>query len=200
MTFAEHLTTVFRPFPSQLTASDEELILHKLHAPHQMEFPLKEIRSHEVVQTNLRQTHPTKSPGYDLITGRILKELSHKGIQAITQIYNAILRLEYFPCHWKVGQIIMIAKPRKKPTGVTFYRPISLLPLLSKVFEKILLQRLTPTLTASKLLPTHQFGFRPLHGTVEQAHRIVHEIDDSLENKSFCTAAFLDISQAFHKF
>ena len=112
--FAEHLTTVFSPFPSQLTASDEELILHKIHAPHQMAFPLKKIRSHEVVQIIHRQTHPTKSPGYDLITGRILKELSHKGIRAITQIYNAILRLGYFPCHWKVGQIIMIAKPGKK--------------------------------------------------------------------------------------
>jgi hypothetical protein len=94
MAFAEHHITVFLPFTSQLTASDEELILHKLHAPHQMEFPLKKIRSHVVVQTILRQTHSTKSPGYDLITGRMLKELSHKGIRAITQIYNAILRLE----------------------------------------------------------------------------------------------------------
>jgi hypothetical protein len=61
------------------------------------------------------------------------------------------------------------------------------------------LESKTLNVSVSKLLPTHQFGFRPLHGTIEQAHRIVHEINDALENKSFCTAAFLDISQAFDK-
>ena len=43
-------------------------------------------------------------PGYDLITGTVFKELSQKGIRALTQIYNAILRLEYFLRYWKIGQ------------------------------------------------------------------------------------------------
>jgi hypothetical protein len=161
--------------------------------------PAQKIRIHKVVQVIQHQTHPTKVPGYDLITGRILQELSLKGIRAITQLYNAILRLEYFPCHWKVGQILMIAKPGKKPMDVTSYWPNSLLLLLSKVLAKIILKRLVPILAAIKLPLSHQFGFRPLHGTIEQAHRKVHKINNAPENKHFCTTAFIDISQAFDK-
>jgi hypothetical protein len=94
----------------------------------------------------------------------------------------------------------MIAKPGKNPADVTSYRPISLLPLLSKILENILLRWLTPILADAKSVPCHQFGFRPQHGTVEQAHRIVHKINYDLDNKSLCTAAFIDISQAFDKF
>jgi hypothetical protein len=93
----------------------------------------------------------------------------------------------------------MIVKPGKNPTEVTLYRPIGLLPLLSKILEKILLRRMTPILTAKHLIPDHQFGFRPQHGTTEQAHRLVHKIHEDFNNKLFCTATFIDISQAFDK-
>ena len=82
-----------------------------------MTLPMKKIRINEVRNVIQRKIRPTKAPGYDLITGKVLQELSQKGLRAITQIYNAILRIEYFPCQWKVGQIIMSAKPgEKKPT------------------------------------------------------------------------------------
>jgi hypothetical protein len=59
--------------------------------------------------------------------------------------------------------------------------------------------RLTPILADTKSIASHQFGFRPQHGTIEQAHRIVHKVNDDLDNKRFCTAAFIDITQAFDK-
>jgi hypothetical protein len=59
---------------------------------------------------------------------------------------------------------------------------------------------MTPILTAKQLTPDHQFGFRPQHGTIEQAHRLVHQIHEDFNNKRFCsTATFIDISQAFDK-
>jgi hypothetical protein len=137
--------------------------------------------------------------GYNLITGKILKELSQKGLRAITQIYNAILQNEYFPRQWKVGQITMTVKPEKHPNDITSYRPISLLPILSKILEMILLQRLTPITDESKLIPSHQFGFRKEHRTIEQAHRLVYKINNDLESKRYFSAAFIDISQAFDK-
>jgi hypothetical protein len=45
---------------------------------------------------------------------------------------------------WKVAEIIMIQKPGKPPNEKTSYRPISLLPIVSKIFEKLLLRRLKP--------------------------------------------------------
>jgi hypothetical protein len=65
--------------------------------------------------------------------------------------------------------------------------------------EKIILKRLTPILAAHKVIPAHQFGFRPQHGTIQQVHRIIHRINNDLENKRYCTATFIDVSQAFDK-
>jgi hypothetical protein len=45
--------------------------------------------------------HPEKSPGYDLITSKILKELPTIGIQYLTQLFNAVLLKGYFPAQWK---------------------------------------------------------------------------------------------------
>ena len=70
-------------------------------------------------------SHPTKASGYDPITGKVLQGLSQKGLRVITQLYNAILRIEYFPCQWKVGQIIMIAKPGKPPHDIRSLRTYS---------------------------------------------------------------------------
>jgi len=58
---------------------------------------------------------------------------------------------------------------------------------------------MSPILMAKQLIPDHQFGFRPKHGTIEQEHRLMHKIHEDFNNKNFCTANFIDISQAFDK-
>jgi hypothetical protein len=59
-----------------------------------------------------------KAPGYNLIIGRILKELPELGIIYFTQLFNAILRTGFFSAQWKVTQIVMIPKPSKHPIDV----------------------------------------------------------------------------------
>jgi len=142
---------------------------------------------------------PKKAAGHDLITGKMLKELPDKCMKLITHIFNAIMPTGYFPQQWKVSQIIMLSKPGKNETLASSYRPISLLPTLSKLFEKMLLQNLYPILEENNLLPDHQFGFREQHSTIEQVHRIVNEIKFTLDSKKYCSAIFLDVAQAFDK-
>jgi hypothetical protein len=60
----------------------------------------------------------------------------------------------YFPAQWKVAQMILIPKPGKPPHAPSSYRPISLLPIASKVFEKLVLNQLLPLVEHCKLLPT----------------------------------------------
>ena len=93
----------------------------------------------------------------------------------------------------------MILKPGKNPNDITSYRPISLLPILSKIIENIFLKGLTPIIDESNLIAYHQFGFRQENGTIDQAHRLVYKINNDLESKRYCSAAFIDISQAFDK-
>ena len=128
--FAEDLASVFQPLPSQLLVMEEETINNDLNAPHQMALPMKKIQINEAKNVIHYKINPKKAPGYDLITGKILKERSQKGLRAITQIYNIILQTEYFPCQLKVGRIVVTVKPGKYPNDITLCRPISLLPTL----------------------------------------------------------------------
>ena len=93
----------------------------------------------------------------------------------------------------------MILKPGKPPHDAASYHPISLLPILSKLFEKLLVKRLLPVLEAKKVIPDHQFGFRVKHSTVEQIHRVGSTIRQALEKKRHCAAVFLDVKQAFDR-
>jgi len=62
----------------------------------------------------------------------------------LTNLINASFLLKYVPQLWKVAEVVMISKPGKPPHEATSYRPISLLPSISKLFEKLLLKRLKP--------------------------------------------------------
>lgn len=202
--FANHLTNTFMPFlpetPEEEDEENEEAeILQFLDESSQMASPIEHFKIKEVKYTIQKEINPKKAPGFDLINGRILKELSEKGMRYITILFNAILRIGYFPDEWKIAEIILIPKPGKKPELVQSYRPISLLPIISKVFEKLFLKRLLKIIKDNRLIPDHQFGFRSQHATIEQVHRVVNIINDNLEEKRYCSAAFLDISQAFDK-
>jgi hypothetical protein len=59
-------------------------------------------------------------------------------VKYLTQLFSAVLPKEYFPAHWEVAQIILILKPGN-PNELTSYHPIGLLPVVSKAFEKLLL-------------------------------------------------------------
>ena len=68
------------------------------------------------VEYIIHKYHPQKkTPGFDLITPRILHHLPPKGIIFLTYIFNSVLRTTYFPTSWKLAVILMIPKPKKHP-------------------------------------------------------------------------------------
>jgi hypothetical protein len=195
-TFANHLQQVFTPheFPTPTNNG----ISAFLDVPCQMSLPILPFSPIEV-KKEIARANARKNPGYDLITGKFLKELPKKAVTLLTILYLSMLRLSYYPLLWKFAQIVMVPKPGKPINDVTSYRPISFLPLPSKLFEKPLLQRLRRDFDLMALLPNYQFGFRDSHSKLHQTHRIAHEIAKSLEEKRLCTAVFLDVAQAFDR-
>jgi len=69
--------------------------------------------------------------------------------------------------------MIMVLKPGKCPEDTKSYRPMSLLPIPSKVLEILFLKRLMPIIEENQMIPNHQFGFRQRHSITEQIHRLV---------------------------
>jgi hypothetical protein len=115
------------------------------------------------------------------------------------QLFNSPLPLGYFRDQWKVAQIILFLKSAKPPHELQSYRPISLLSVISKVFEKLLLHLILPLVATNSLIPDNQFGSRKRHSIINQTHRLVQRIHTALDTKQYCSAAFLDIFQAFDK-
>lgn len=190
--FATHLENTFQPLDQQ-----EEDVLEETVPQDEENIAL--VTPGEVMKEIKYNIHSKKAPGFDLITGEILKQLPRKALVKLTYLINAAFRLKYVPKLWKVAEIVMILKPGKPPHIASSYRPISLLPVISKLFEKLLLKRMQPIIERKNLIPNHQFGFRCGHSTVDQVHRITHIIEKALEENRICSAVFLDIAQAFDK-
>jgi len=97
----------------------------------------------------------------------MLKELPKEELLNLIHIFNITLRLEYWPKSLKITRIkMMIPKPGKNPTVISSYRPISLLPTISKLPEKLILKKINKDLNPQDWIPDHQFGFRQAHSTV----------------------------------
>lgn len=192
--FARHLAEVFTPHNDTMDSNNKDNQNTNSTTPEQItDIPPT---SPKEIKENISFLNNKKAPGIDMITARMLKELPRKGVVMLTYIFNAILRLQYWPEVLKTSEIILIPKPGKALTDVTSYRPISLLSVISKLLEKLILQRINPIL---EVIPEYQFGFRQNHSTIQQGHRIVHVINDAVEEKKYCSAVFLDVSQAFDK-
>jgi hypothetical protein len=116
------------------------------------------------MHSEIKNLQDGKASGYGLIDATLLKALPHKVIMKIVHMFNACLKLEHFTGQWKTAPVIMVPKPGKPAQETTSYRPIRLLPVVGKLFERILLNRIKEHL--GTILPEHQLGFREKHGTI----------------------------------
>ena len=82
-------------------------------------------------------------------------------------------------------------------TKISNYRPISVLPSFSKVFEKLVYNRLMKYLTKSSVLYDHQYGFRSNLSTSMAILEMVEKITDAIDNNKFSIGIFIDLSKAF---
>ncbi|GFT87132.1 putative RNA-directed DNA polymerase from transposon BS [Trichonephila clavipes] len=94
-----------------------------------------------------------------------------------------MLTLRYFPMSWKTAVVIPILKPDKNSALAESYRPISLLPVLSKLAEKVILARLNDHLERENILIPEQHGFRPRLSTSHQLLRVVEFIKEGNKTK-----------------
>ncbi|KAJ2948729.1 hypothetical protein O0L34_g7987 [Tuta absoluta] len=125
---------------------------------------------------------------------KIVRHLKIRKASGCDSIDN-ILISSYFPDKWKTAKVIAIKKPGKDPTNATNYRPISLLPNLAKMFEKVIYTRLT-AVTENKLI-NEQFGFRRCHSTTQQLARVAEHAAHNLNLGNSTGMVLLDLEKAF---
>ena len=111
-------------------------------------------------------------------------------------LINMCITKSIFPQLWKQSQIIPIYKS-DDPTAISNYRPISILPIMSKLLEKILANQLTEHLESNNLLNEYQFGFRSKRSTASAILYFTEHIRQSLNSGQITGAIFIDLRKAF---
>lgn len=195
--FAESLEKQFRPNPIQEPEHAEEITKYL------EEYFAESITAEEdpviitpgQVQRTLRRLKLKKAPGADQIPNEALRRLPQKAVAALTRLFNGIMRTGHFPQIWKLGHVLMLPKPGKNVLKPESYRPITLLPTVSKVFERLLLRHLIPHIQPRP----EQFGFRTEHSTTLQLTRVIHHITEATNKKEHTVAVLLDMEKAFDR-
>ena len=137
-----------------------------------------------------------KSSGYDGISTKLLKQIIRSILIPLEHIFNLSLSSGCFPDLLKIAKVIPIYK-KEDPSLVTNYRPISLLPCMSKILEKLVYKRLYSFLSQNKILNPAQFGFRKHFSTDFAITKLVDRVLQSFSKREHIIAIFMDLSKAF---
>ena len=148
----------------------------------------------------IRDLDSSKAHGHDGISIRMLKLCDNSIVKPLMIIFNNCLNDSVFPEIWKKGNIVPIHKKGDK-RFVSNYRPVSLLPICGKIFERLIYNSLFVFLNNNDLLTPMQSGFRPGDSCINQLIAITHNIYASFDaNPSLeVRGVFLDISKAFDR-
>ena len=148
----------------------------------------------------IRSLDINKSHGYDQISVRMLKICDSSLIKPLLIIFNNSLNSGMFPSAWKKANIIPIHKKGDK-MDVKNYRPISLLPICGKLFEKVIYNTLYKYYESNDILNVNQSGFRQGDSCINQLINITHDVFQSFDSNPplEVRGVFLDISKAFDR-
>ena len=128
----------------------------------------------------------------------MIKICNHTITVPLVIIFKKAIATGVFPDIWKKGNIVPIHKKESK-NEIKNYRPISLLPIFGKIFEKLIYNSLFQFLKTNKLLVKSQSGFIPGDSCILQLLSITHEIYQSFDHGLETRGIFLDISKAFDR-
>ncbi len=160
-----------------------------------MKFTFHNIDEEYVTQL-IDKLSPKSSFNFDGLSSNLLKAVKSTIIKHITIIIKQMINTGIFPNKLKIAKIMPIYK-KDDETLFTNYRPISLLPVISKIFEKTIFKQLYKFLNDNKLLYNSQYGFRECHSTDYASLELVDRITLGMDNINTPVNIFLDLSKAF---
>ena len=158
-------------------------------------FHLKKVEPSRALKL-LNGVNARKATGIDKISNKILKIAAPIIYGSLTDIFNLSIASNVFPSDWKVAKISPVFKSGNK-SEANNYRPISVLPTIARVFEKLVFEQLYSYFSENKFLYAHQSGFRALHSTVTALLDMTNEWCCNIDKGMVSGVLFLDLKKAF---
>ena len=120
---------------------------------------------------------PGKAAGWDGVSPRVIKGVARELAGSLSRLFNCCMRDGHYPACFKVARVVPIFKGKgEDPTDYAGYRPVSVLPVLSQLFERVLQVRLIRLLDSRGALSPGQYGFRSGHSTAMAVLAMVERV------------------------
>lgn len=159
--------------------------------------PDRHIVNIKILSDLLKDRPNKKSVGVDGISDTVLKKMSLRAKILTSMLFNQIFNSGYYPSAWKRAMVIPIHKKDKPKPDPNSYRPIALLPCLSKLYESAVKLRLRDECTSLGIIPLDQFGFEFGRCTSQPQIKFQTDIATNLNARKPTIACALDIEKAF---
>ena len=139
------------------------------------------------------------STGLDGVSNKIIKLLPSNHLVFITTTFNYMIQNLKYPQHWHTAKMVLLSKTKSSMVEISDSRPISLLPCLSKLYEKVFLLHFQKWILNAGILPEEQTGFQAGHNMATRIVTIVDQIGRGLTLNTAAAALFIDFKSAFNQ-
>lgn len=136
-----------------------------------------------------------KAAGVDRVLPEFIKHLGPKGKLWLTNLFSYVKNTTTSPKVWREAKVIALLKPGKSGNDPKSYRPISLLSVVYKLFERVLLARIQMKIEVT--LPKELAGFRQNRSCCEQVLSMVTHVENKFQERKKSGAVFLDLTCAY---
>ncbi|KAI5723445.1 hypothetical protein M8J76_006122 [Diaphorina citri] len=149
-----------------------------------------------------RRIKGKKSPGIDNINPEIIKAVASNFPDTVAEAFNCVLLTGQLPEMWKTSKLILMEKKTLDPNAPKKYRPLCLLNCLGKLFESVIVYRLTNELEEKGPLSENQYGFTKGRSTIDAIGVIRRKVDSNIgkhrSNRKLQMLTTVDIQNAFN--
>lgn len=174
----------------------EKEIIDKLVLNENTDHPLNHQFTISELKDAVKETKNTAA-GKDGIRAIMIQVFPDIAFTILLHLFNVIWNSAIFPKQWLHCIQLPILKPGKDPTSTTSYRPISLTPVICKIMERMVKNRLVWFLERNSLISTVQAGFRKKRSTMDHLLMLETDIHKGLKNKEYIAVVFLDLEKAY---
>ena len=191
----EYFGTIGQELANSISSPDGKTFKHYMTQNITTLFSFKYINSKDVIETANCLNSKT-STGHDNISTKLLIRIISSIAQPLAIIINQCIMNGVFPDKLKIAKVIPLFK-KDDPSKFSNYRPISLLPAISKIFEKVMQHQILNYFDKNNIFYSSQYGFKPEHSCELAALELVDRLHDYIDKNNDPFAIFLDLSKAF---
>ncbi|KAJ5288337.1 hypothetical protein N7508_011112 [Penicillium antarcticum] len=184
------LETFFPPLPNVQDEPPRDRLLPDA-------LPMETITKHEI-EVALMRMASWKAPGPDALPVVVWQQMWPTVKHWVVEIFQASLRLGYFPRAWKVAKIVVIPKGGRDSSLPKSYRPISLLATLGKVLEAVVANRISALVEKHQLLPLNHFGARRRRSCEQALNILIEKIHDAWREGKVLSLVSFDVKGAYN--